>query len=295
MTSALRNKFDLAPGGASQLPWLICLVGLLVAYVPTFSDMFKSSAGSEDLGHVPIVMALSVFLVYQKWSHAMTIEGDRPAPAWAWPIVVVACSFYALGRSQGIQLFEVGSLIWLLAGLVLLLRGPKALRALWFAFFFMLFFVPLPSVVVDTLTQPMKIAVSHVAEHILHAAGYPVARWGVILHVGPYQLMVADACAGLTTLLTLEAIGLLYLNLVRYASVWRNIALAILIVPISFTANVIRVITLTLITFYFGDEAGQGFIHSFAGIVLFVSALLLIISADSILRLIVPSRPQPAV
>jgi exosortase B len=294
MSSALRDKFGLASAG-TQLPWLICLVGLLMAYVPTFVDMFKGSALSDEQGHVPIVMALSIFLLYQKWSHAMTIQGDSPAPAWAWPIVVLACIFYALGRSQGIQLFEVGSLIWLLAGLVLLLRGPKALRALWFAFFFMLFFVPLPSVVVDTLTQPMKIAVSHVAEQILHAAGYPVARWGVILHVGPYQLMVADACAGLTTLLTLEAIGLLYLNLVRYASVWRNIALAILIVPISFTANVIRVITLTLITYYYGDEAGQGFIHSFAGIVLFVSALLLIISADSILRFIVPSRPNPAV
>jgi len=60
--------------------------------------------------------------------------------------------------------------------------------------------------------------------------------------------------------------------------------LAVLIVPISFTANVIRVITLTLITYYFGDEAGQGFIHGFAGMVLFTTALLLIIATDSLLR-----------
>ena len=38
----------------------------------------------------------------------------------------------------------------------------------------------------------------------------------------------------------------------------RNVTLAILIVPISFTANVIRVMVLTLITYHFGDEAGQG-------------------------------------
>jgi exosortase/archaeosortase family protein len=57
-----------------------------------------------------------------------------------------------------------------------------------------------------------------------------------------------------------------------------------LIVPISFTANVIRVMTLTLITYHFGDEAGQGFLHGFAGMVLFLSALLLIIGFDTALQ-----------
>jgi exosortase/archaeosortase family protein len=58
-----------------------------------------------------------------------------------------------------------------------------------------------------------------------------------------------------------------------------------LIVPISFTANCIRVIFLALLTYHFGDEVGQGFLHGFAGIVLFVVALLLIISIDSLLRM----------
>jgi exosortase/archaeosortase family protein len=106
----------------------------------------------------------------------------------------------------------------------------------------------------------------------------------VILQIGQYKLLVADACAGLHTLLSLEALGLLYLNLVRHDSLFRNAALAILIVPISFSANVIRVITLTLITYHLGDAAGQGFLHGFAGMVLFISALLLIIGVDSILR-----------
>ena len=75
------------------------------------------------------------------------------------------------------------------------------------------------------------------------------------------------------------------LNLIRHDSWFRNIALAILIVPISFTANVIRVMTLTLITYHFGDAAGQGFLHGFAGMVLFLSALLLIIGVDSMLQI----------
>ncbi|HEY1229504.1 MAG TPA: archaeosortase/exosortase family protein, partial [Ramlibacter sp.] len=81
--------------------------------------------------------------------------------------------------------------------------------------------------------------------------------------------------------LTLEALGLFYLNFMRHPSAFRNIGLALFIVPISFSANVIRVITLTLITYYFGDAAGQGFLHGFAGMVLFLTALVLILSVDS--------------
>ena len=67
----------------------------------------------------------------------------------------------------------------------------------------------------------------------------------------------------------------------RRDSLFRNVGLAILIVPISFTANVIRVMTLTLVTYHFGDAAGQGFLHGFAGMVLFLSALMLIIGVDT--------------
>jgi exosortase B len=169
-------------------------------------------------------------------------------------------------------------------GLGLLQRGTAALKVQWFALFFMLFMVPLPGAVVDTVTMPMKMAVSYVAENVLYWAGYPISRAGVVLQIGQYMLLVADACAGLHTLLTLEALGLLYLNLVRRDSAFRNVGLALLIVPISFTANVIRVMTLSLITYHFGDAAGQGFLHGFAGMVLFISALLLIIGFDTALQ-----------
>ena len=124
------------------------------------------------------------------------------------------------------------------------------------------------------------------------AAGCPAdqmdnfVRAGVILQIGQYKLLVADACAGLHTLFTLEALGLLYLNIVRHDSLFRNITLAICVVPISFTANVIRVMVLTLVTYHFGDSAGQGFLHGFAGMVLFLTALMLIIGVDSLLQLL---------
>ena len=269
----------------SVLPeWWPVLAGLVLLFAPTFYDLFTGAWIGEEQGHGPIIFGLALWLIYRKWPDLLAASAAQRSAWSGWPLLVFGLLLHVLGRSQHILMFEIGSIILVMAAVLLVKRGTAALRVVWFSFFFMLFMVPLPSELVSTLTLPMKMAVSYVTEHLLFMAGYPISRSGVILQIGQYQLMVADACAGLQTLLTLEALGLFYLNLVRHPSAFRNIGLALLIVPISFCANVIRVISLTLITYYFGDAAGQGFLHGFAGMVLFITALVLILSVDSALQ-----------
>jgi exosortase B len=192
---------------------------------------------------------------------------------------------YALGRLQSIVMFEMGSMIPLITGALAVSFGWRVVRIAAFPIFFLLFAVPLPGPMVDMLTQPLKQGVSYFAEQIAYAAGYPISRSGVILMVGNYQLLVADACAGLNSMFALEALGLLYMNVIGHTSKLRNVLLAILIIPMSFTANVIRVMTLVLVTYHFGDEAGQGIVHGAAGMLLFAVALSLMFLLDSALGL----------
>jgi len=290
---------DLAPvqGGAQGTeplaPWLIVLAGLCFLYVPSFIDLFKGLWSTPEQAHGPIVLGVSLWVLFRQWPAMLARSSGRPSSAKGWSILVIGLLLYVLGRSQDILIFEIGSLIWVLGAVLLILRGTAAMNAQWFALFFMLFMVPLPGAIVDAITMPMKIAVSAVAENVLYSLSYPIARSGVILQIGQYKLLVADACAGLQTLFTLEAMGLLYLKLTHSTSALRNTILAILIVPISFAANVIRVMVLTLVTYYHGDAAGQGFMHGFAGMVLFVSALLIIMGVDSVLQHIVTRRSRP--
>jgi len=260
------------------------MVGAAVLYLPSLYDLFTGIWCEDEQFHGPIVLGISLWLLYRGWAGMESASIGQRGTHWGWLLVLLGLLFYAVGRSQQIGIFEVGSVIWVLAGTLLILRGSQALKMLWFPLFFMLFMVPLPAQVVDLVTMPMKIAVSYVAEFILYMAGYPIGRNGVVIQIGQYMLLVADACAGLHTLLTLEALGLLYLNLVKRDSLFRNVSLALLIIPISFTANVVRVMALSLITYHFGNEAGQGFLHGFAGMVLFLTGLLLIISFDGFLE-----------
>lgn len=254
-----------------------------VLFFPTYHDLWQGLWRSNDQSQGPIVLALSIWLMGRKMS-----QPDFPAPAlrssgWGWCLFGAGLLLYVLGRSQEILLFEVGAQVPIVAALLVLLYGEAVLKQVWFPLLFMLFMVPLPGGVVDALTMPMKLAVSWAVECALYGLGYPIARNGVVLQMGQYKLLVADACAGLHTLFTLESLGLLYLHLVRRESWFRNVILAVLIVPIAFAANSIRVASLVLITYYYGDAVGQGFLHGFAGMTLFVSAFLIILSVDGML------------
>ena len=81
----------------------------------------------------------------------------------------------------------------------------------------------------------------------------------------------------------LVAISLFYIYLLRNAS-WRySLFLVALVIPIAIVANIIRIVVLVLLTYFFGDAVAQGFLHMAAGIFLFVTALLLVFAVDNLM------------
>lgn len=282
-----QSSASLPVAPSAEVTWptrqlLVLGVGLLVLFLPTYFSLAKTAWVKDDNGHAPIIIALSFWLL---WNDRQRIFAGvaQPAMVSGWVTLLLGLAMYVLGRSQGIDTLEALSHIFVLAASLLMLRGWQGVRVAWFPLFFLLFMVPLPGVVVQAITLPLKVMVSIVAEAILHMAGYPIGRSGVTLTIGPYQLMVADACSGLNSLFTLESLGLFYMKLMNYKSRARNTLLAIAIVPISFAANVIRVMVLVLVTYHLGDEAGQGFLHGFAGLLLFSVALVITYGVDRLL------------
>jgi exosortase B len=261
------------------------LLGFAVLYLPVYWELLNTLWRSDEQGHGPIILAVSAWLLYAS-RQALADAPGNPMPRIGFGVLVLALAIYAVGLSQNSVALPVLSQVPLIAALVLIFLGPRALRLVWFPLFFLLFMTPFPEALVAEITGPLKSAVSVVAANLLFAIGYPVSRVGVILNVGQYQLLVADACAGLHSMFTLEALGLLYLNLMNYTSVARNALISIMVVPIAFVANVTRVMILVLVTYYFGDAAGQGFVHSFAGMVLFLVGLALVLTADQLLGLV---------
>ena len=290
-TMASLSKNNLT--SAQALPWLPIAAVLLLMFVPMYAEFANSVWNTEEQGHGPLILAVSAYYAWAQ-RHAFLASEVRPRPVFGALALAVGCLLFVVGRSQSLAYFEASSVIFLLLGAILVVRGVAAVKAVWFPLFFLIFSVPLPGMIVDLVTQSLKNWVSVIAESLLYSAGYPIARVGVTLVVGQYQLLVADACSGLNSMFSLSAMGILYLYMMKHKSWLRNAIILAAVLPIAFAANIVRVMVLVLITYHLGDEAGQGFMHGFAGMVLFVVALALLFGLDGLLGLIFRDRRSAA-
>jgi len=269
------------PPGLDPLATALLGFGFGLLCIPMFWDWTQGQRVDGLRGHEPAIFAISAFLLYRK-RHRLVGLTTGAAHLAGGICFAIGLLLYVLGCAYDMRIALV-SLMILLAAVLLYFKGLAALRTSWFALLFPLFALPLPLEFVLAVTGPMKIGVSAAATQLLAWLGYPIGRSGVVVTIGQYQLLVTEACAGLQTMFTLEAMGLLYATLMNHSSALRNVLLAVLVIPIAFCANVVRVAVLALVTYYFGDAAGQGFLHGFSGIVLFLVALALVVASDGLL------------
>lgn len=257
------------------------LLGAAVMLIPTLVSMARGPWSLESGVHGPIVVATGLWLVLRR-------AGDiRAAMSPGNPVLtaaglLVAIPAYVFGRAFDFISIEVTALLLALLCVAHAYLGMKVVRMMWFPIFYLAFVIPVPGWLLDTVTQPLKIFVSTVVTDSLALIGYPIARVGVTLYVAGYQLLVEDACAGLNSLVSLSAIGLFYIYVLRGSNLRYSMLMLLLVVPIAIAANCVRVAALVLITYHFGDAMAQGYLHNFAGMVTFTSALLFFFLVDKL-------------
>jgi exosortase len=191
-----------------------------------------------------------------------------------------------LSRTQGLISVEVFSELPVISGCVLLLAGWNVFRILAFPIGFLVFTIPAPGWMVDGATVPLKVFISDLVTKVLYAAGYPIAQNGVMIMIGPYQLLMKDACAGMNSIFALSAIGMFYVYAFRWQSKLRSLMLLAAIIPITILANFVRVMALVWIAYYGGVGLIDGPLHDLTGIALFIIALVLVFMCDGALGLI---------
>ena len=272
---------DLAGPAAILREYWVLALGALILAVPTMFDVARENWSTEQGAHGPIVLATGLWLFWRRWPeirHRRELGDARLAIAG----FVAAASLYILARVTGVIEVEGFMMYGLLLIVGYYLFGWGVLRGLWFPIVYMMFIFPPPDTVVAMITQPIKIGISRAAIDLLYLCGYPIAGSGVTINIGQYQLLIAAACAGLNSLISLSAIGLFYIY-IRHNANWRYaLLLMFAIVPVAVLANFIRVIALILITYYLGDAAAQGFLHNFSGITMFLFSVLGIFGADAL-------------
>jgi exosortase B len=254
----------------------------VVAYLPTYLRLAGGAWASEQEGHGPIIMVMAAWAAWQQRDRLHSIE-LRPAPIAGWIILLLSLLLMAVTRSQDVLMVEVASQIPVLLGCLLLIGGWKMARIFAFPLAFLMFSLPPPGWLLDAFTVPLKAWVSDVVTNFLYDLGYPVAQNGVMIMIGPYELMVKDACSGMNSIFVLPAIGLFYIHEFVRGDPVRRIILFLATVPIAILANCFRVLALVLGAYYFGVDNIEGLFHDATGLALWVIALILFFLLDRVL------------
>ena len=272
----------------------IVALAFAIMAAPTLARL-GSQVWSREIGaHGPIVLATGIWLVWRKLP-GMLVE-SRQGPLLLTALgMLVSLPIYIFGRSYDLISLEGAGIFGVFISLMHDRFGMRVLLRNWFPLFYLGLLLPVPGWALDQFTAPLKLLVSQLSAGLVEPMGIPLAREGVTMTVGPYQLLVEDACSGLNSLIGLIAITLFYIYLLRNAS-WRySLFLVCLIIPVAIAANVVRITTLILLTYYFGDAVGQGFLHVTAGLFLFVLSLGIMFALDSfIFRFVRPSKAESA-
>lgn len=287
MATAANSKIAARLPGTSarkvSIGSIVLAIGLLIFCVPTMIFVVRQSWTGEEGAHGPIVLVTGLWLLYRRWKEIS--EFAAPAPSGTvWMLLALLVPLQIFTRIT--QIVEIEGYLMYAIMLVVLysLVGIEAMKRLWFPLFYLAFIFPPPETVVAFITVPMKIWLSEAAIWFLDLFGYPIGGEGVRIYIGQYELLVAAACSGINSIISLSAISLFYIYM-RHQAHWRYaLLLVLLIVPVALVANFFRVLILILLTYHAGEAAAQGFLHNFAGILMFGIALVTIFALDILLK-----------
>lgn len=265
--------------GAASWPDLLLIAGVAAIALPTMLDVARDSWSTEQGAHGPIVLVTGIWLLVRELRLDL-VRVSRGSRIVTLLTFVPLMALYCLARISGIIEIEAFAMYGALVAAAYCLWGGAVLKRIWFPLIYLMFVFPPPDTLFALVTQPLKILISRMAVDILQIFQYPIAQSGVVIQIGEYQMLVAAACAGLSSLISLTALGLFYTYIRHKSNFVYMIFLAISILPISIIANLVRVLALLLITYHLGEAAGQGFFHELAGLTMFATALICIFGLD---------------
>lgn len=253
-------------------------------YTPVFFSLYSFRWDKVDYTHAYFILPISIWLTWRKRRQMQELLQNRNNNYMfsGFFLLTTGLLMFIFGWREDYLFISTFSLIPVLCGLVLFIYGKKVLTALIFPIFYLLLLVPPPFAVLDSVTLPMRYATSSAAEIVLKFMDYPISRKGLQLTIGYYNIFMGQPCSGFRSLITMTSLMLVYIYISKGPFI-KKLILTSLIVPLTLLGNLLRVVTLCLITFYFGEAAGQGFFHDFSGIVVFVIAILGIIGIEMLI------------
>ena len=280
---------------SSKLPrWQAVALLLLIAwlYASILARLVLQWVGPHSDPNFQHGIFVPIFALFVLWQDRKKLSAIPWDPSWlGLPLVLVSLLTLMLGVFGAENFLSRGSLLILLAGLIILFQGWAFFRAVLFPWAFLILMIPVPNLILQQLTFPLQLYAAKLATGLLELVGVPVLRQGNVIILASMPLDVAEACSGIRSLLTLVTLAIIYGYLME-TRMWVRVVLAVSALPIAVAANSFRIFGTGLLVQYWDPDKAEGFFHTFSGWLIFVVALILLFAFHSVISRIWKTNPE---
>lgn len=257
---------------------LVILAALLVLTASIYDSVLVEMAAqwwdNPDYSHGMLVPLVSLFYIWEKRTQFMR---SVMSPDYRGLLLLLAgLGLLSLGNAGSEYFLMRLSLIMTIAGLVAVIFGTEALLTLRFPIGFLVFMIPLPAIIFNAVAFPLQLFAAQTAAFCLKVAQIPVLREGNLIYLASSSMDVTEACSGIRSLMSLMALGTLFAYITQKRT-WKRVLMVFSTLPIAILANASRVTGTGLLAQFVGEEAAQGFYHTFTGWLVFIFAFTMLL------------------
>jgi exosortase C (VPDSG-CTERM-specific) len=269
------------PRRRSLIGFSLFAVFLVAAFSKPLFSLAVYAAGQQLHSHILLIPFVSAYLIYIR-RHSLPTDYTF-SPGWAMiPLVAGVIALAAawtpgvfrgpLSQNDYLALMALSFVGFLAAGGFFFL-GRKWMTAAAFPFAFLIFMVPMPDAMADTLETASKLASTEAASLFFDISGTPVLREGTIFQLPNIVIQVGQECSGIRSSWVLVMTSLLAANLFL-KSRWRRTILVCFVIPLGIVRNGFRVFVIGMLCVQIGPAMIHSVIHHRGGPIFFALSLI---------------------
>ncbi|MHB1558613.1 MAG: exosortase/archaeosortase family protein [Isosphaeraceae bacterium] len=288
-------------GSSGSRDWWVALGAagalLVLTYGPNLLELGRVWSQDENYTHGFLVIPIAAYILWQRMVEIPWTEPREVGRSawWGWGLLVLVLVARTLAYEWSYQWVETATLIpaitclaWAFGGWQLLYRAAPAIL-------FLVFMLPLPKQINDSVTLPLQQLAATGSYILLQISGFWVVQQGNVLSLttpfGPSPLDVAQACSGLKMLMTLAATVTATVMLFPMP-IWKRVVVLLSAVPIALASNMARIVVTGWCYYYIEGEKGHHWAHDIAGWMMMPLALILVALELGLLAWLVPEATE---
>jgi exosortase C (VPDSG-CTERM-specific) len=278
---AARARAQREPSGIRRRFWAFVVFAALLAlvFLRPLAGLVVYASGSKLNSHVILIPFVSIYLVYI--NRRQLPETYIFKRGWALLFLLIGLAAAILNWSPWTSTLSENDRLALstlafvsfLAGGGFFFLGASLMKATTFAWWFLIFMIPMPEPMANTLEIWSMNASAAAANMFFDLGGPPHLREGTLFQLPNITIRVAEECSGIRSSWVLFITSLLAAHLFLRTT-WKRLLLVCFVIPLGILRNGFRVWVIGSLCVHFGPQMIDSPIHRRGGPVFFVLSLI---------------------